>query len=260
MIAFDQSFHGDTQGSLSVTGRKVYRDPFRPLLPDITFLPFNDLHALDQIDDRTACVITEPVQGEGGVRVPDRAWMKKLRRRCDETGALLIFDEIQTGFGRTGTLFAFEQFDVVPDILTLAKAMGGGMPIGAFVSSRDILSAFRNNPPLSHVTTFGGHPVSCAAGHAALNVLMEENLPDRALEIGQHIRRRIVHTLIREVRVLGSMLGMELMSRKVSERVAGRCLEAGVLLGWTLLGGAAGLWLGMALAILLEARARARTA
>ncbi len=234
MVAFERSYHGDTHGALSVTGRRVYRDPFRPLLPGVTFLPFDDVAALDAIDAETACVITEPIQGEGGIRVPSDAWMRRLRDRCTETGALLIFDEIQTGFGRTGTCFAFEGFGVVPDVLTLAKAMGGGMPLGAFIASPAIFDAFRRDPPLSHVTTFGGHPVSCAAAHAALTALLEEGLPARAAEVGERVRMRLAHPLIREVRGRGAMLGMDLRDPVVTEGVVHRCLERGVLLGWTL--------------------------
>lgn len=234
MIAFDRSYHGDTHGSLSVTGRRVYQDPFRPLLPEVDFLPFDDVGALDAIGDDTACVITEPIQGEGGLHVPSEAWMRRLRERCTETGALLVFDEVQTGFGRTGTLFAFEQFGVVPDVLSLAKALGGGMPLGAFISSPDVFSALRRDPPLSHVTTFGGHPVSCAAARAALQVLLEDDLPARAREIEGHIRKRLVHPLIRELRGRGAMLGVELVDRAVTERVVRQCLDEGVLVGWTL--------------------------
>lgn len=234
MVAFERSYHGDTHGSLSVTGRRVYQDPFRPLLPDVTFLPFNQIDALDAIDATTACVITEPIQGEGGIRVPDDAWMQALRKRCTDTGALLIFDEIQTGFGRTGSLFAFEGFGVTPDILTLAKAMAGGMPLGAFVSSPHIMQAFRNDPPLSHVTTFGGHPVSCAAAEANLKVLLNQNLAERAHKIGQHIRNKLVHRQIKEVRGRGAMLGMDLVNAEVTEAMVAYCLNKGVLLGWTL--------------------------
>ena len=187
-MSFENSYHGDSHGSLSVTGRQVYREPFLPLLPDVDFLPFNDINALSAIDETVACVITEPIQGEGGIIVPSVAWHQALRKRCSEVGALLIFDEIQTGFGRTGSMFACEQFGVVPDIITLAKAMGGGMPLGAFVSSHAIMASLRNNPPLSHVTTFGGHPVSCAAALATLEVLTNENLPARALQIEAQIR------------------------------------------------------------------------
>lgn len=234
LVAFERSYHGDTHGALSVTGRAVYRDPFRPLLPEVTFLPFNDRAALEAIDDRTACAITEPIQGEGGVRVPDEGWMRHLRDRCTETGALLLFDEVQTGFGRTGTLFAFEGFGVVPDVLTLAKALGGGMPLGAIIASPAIFQAFRHHPPLNHVTTFGGHPVSCAAGHAALQVLLGENLPARAGVLGARIRQRLIHPHIRDVRGRGALLGMELSSPARTARTVARCLEHGVLLGWTL--------------------------
>ncbi len=234
MIAFDRSYHGDTHGSLSVTGRAVYRDPFEPLLPDVEFLPFNEVAALNAIDDQVACVITEPIQGEGGVRVPDAVWLKELRTRCTEAGALLIFDEIQTGFGRTGTLFAFEGFGVVPDVITLAKAMGGGMPLGAFVSSREIMDSFRRDPPLSHVTTFGGHPVCCAAAKAALEVLIDERLPERATAIGERVRARLRHPLIREIRGKGAMLGLLLQGREMTARAVSTCLARGVLLGWTL--------------------------
>ena len=234
LVAFEHSYHGDTHGSLSVTGRSVYQDPFRPLLPNVEFLPFNEVDALDAIDDDTAAVITEPIQGEGGIHVPSDDWMQALRQRCTDAGALLIFDEIQTGFGRTGDLFAFEGFGVVPDIMSVAKAMGGGMPLGAFISSPEILGVLRRDPPLSHVTTFGGHPVSCAAAFATLQVLLEENLPERAQTIGQRVRERLDHPLIREVRGRGAMLGMELVDRDVTQQVVERCMGRGVLLGWTL--------------------------
>lgn len=234
LVAFERSYHGDTHGSLSVTGRGIYRAPYEPLLPDVQFLPFDDLDALEAIDASVACVIAEPIQGEGGVNVPTLAWMQALRQRCTDVGALLIFDEIQTGFGRTGSLFAFERFGVVPDIVTLAKAMGGGMPLGAFISSQEIFGVFRDNPPLSHVTTFGGHPVSCAAGFEALRVLLDEGLVERANEIGAVIRKRLQHPLIREVRGMGALLGMEMVDRGVTERTVNACIERGVLLGWTL--------------------------
>ena len=234
LIAFENSYHGDTHGSLSVTGRSVYRQPFEPLLPNVEFLPFNDPDALATIDDQTACVITEPIQGEGGVRVPDREWLKALRKQCDQTGSLLIFDEVQTGFGRTGSLFAFQHFDVIPDILTLAKAMGGGMPLGAFVSRAEIMDVFRRDPPLSHVTTFGGHPVSCAAADAALNVIQDENLVERALQIEEKLRNRLDHPAVAEIRGMGCLLGMELNEAASTRAVVSRCLENGVLLGWTL--------------------------
>jgi len=234
MMSFENSYHGDSHGSLSVTGRQVYREPFLPLLPNVGFLPFNDVPALMEIDETVACVITEPIQGEGGIIVPSREWHQALRNRCTEVGALLIFDEIQTGFGRTGSMFACEQFGVVPDIITLAKAMGGGMPLGAFVSSRATMSALRDNPPLSHVTTFGGHPVSCAAALATLEVLNSEQLPARAKQIEKQIRETLVHPSIKEIRGMGAMLGMELQNAELTALVTEKCLKNGVLLGWTL--------------------------
>lgn len=234
MIGFRNSYHGDTHGSLSVTGRDVYRDPFLPLLPDVDFLPFDDMDALAAIDETVACVITEPIQGEGGIIVPSDAWHHALRKRCTEVGALLIFDEIQAGFGRTGSLFAFEQFGVQPDIISLAKAMAGGMPLGAFVASRELMATFRNDPPLSHVTTFGGHPVSCAAARATLRLLLNEHLPERAKWIETVVRERLQHPAIVEIRGRGAMLGMLLDDADRTARVVERCLKDGVLLGWTL--------------------------
>ncbi len=234
LIAFSDSFHGDTHGSLSVTGRAVYREPFQPLLPNVEFLPFDDEAALHAIDDEAACVIAEPIQGEGGMRVPAESWLRKLRDRCTEAGALLIFDEIQTGFARTGSLFAFEGAGVVPDILTLAKAMAGGMPLGAFVASPEIMDALRRDPPLSHVTTFGGHPVSCAAALATLRVILEDDLAASARTIEDRARQRLRHPLIRDLRGRGAMLGMELPDATLTVKVVRRCLDAGLLLGWTL--------------------------
>ena len=234
MLAFRGSYHGDTHGALSVTGRDLYRDPFRPLLPNVELLPFDDLPALQAIDERAACVITEPIQGEGGVRVPTTTWMQALRARCTETGALLIFDEVQTGFGRTGSLFAFEGFGVIPDVLTVAKAFGGGMPLGAFISSDTRLKALRSAPPYSHVTTFGGHPVCCAAALAALRVLLEQNLPARARTIERRVRSGLQHPRIESLRGRGALLGMQLPDADVTARVVHHCLHEGVLLGWTL--------------------------
>ncbi len=234
MVAFEQSFHGDTHGSLSVTGRHVYQDPFRPLLPGVTFLPFGDFEALEHIEDAVACVIAEPIQGEGGMRLPPPGWFRALRARCTAVGALLVLDEIQTGFGRTGRLFAFEHERIVPDILTLAKAMGGGMPLGAFVANTEVMQSLRRDPPLSHVTTFGGHPVSCAAASATLQVLQDEGLVERALWIEERARAKLRHMLITDLRGRGAMLGMDLMSTRVAKQVVEQCLQRRVLLGWTL--------------------------
>ena len=234
MVAFEQSFHGDTHGSLSVTGRRIYQDPFRPLLPGVTFLPFGDFEVLEHIEDTVACVIAEPIQGEGGMRLPSHGWFRALRARCTAVGALLVLDEIQTGFGRTGRLFAFEHEGIVPDILTLAKAMGGGMPLGAFVANTEVMRSLRRDPPLSHVTTFGGHPVSCAAASATLQVLQDEGLVERAQWVEERVRTKLRHTLISELRGRGAMLGMDLINTRVAKQVVEECLQRGVLLGWTL--------------------------
>ncbi|MEX0593853.1 MAG: aspartate aminotransferase family protein [Balneolaceae bacterium] len=234
LVSFNHSYHGDTHGSLSVTGRAIYRDPYKPLLPNVTFLDFNSLEDLSRIDETTAAVILEPIQGEGGVIPADSSWLRAVRERCDRTGACLIFDEIQTGYGRTGTLFAFEGYGVIPDILTMAKALGGGMPIGAFAASSDRFRHFRQDPPLSHVTTFGGHPVSAAAADAALKALLEGNWMVRARDIEDLIRKRLQGEGIREVRGRGAMLGLELESADLTERVVQHGFENGLLLGWTL--------------------------
>ncbi|WDT74095.1 MAG: aspartate aminotransferase family protein [Candidatus Manganitrophus sp.] len=239
LISFEGSFHGDSHGACSVTGREIYRKPFEPLLPGVAFLPFNDLDALKQIDDSVAAVITEPIQGEGGMRIPDDRFLPALRARCTEVGALLIFDEVQTGFGRTGKLFAMEHSETVPDILTVAKSMGGGMPLGAFISSPEIMKSLSVDPPLSHVTTFGGHPVCCAAGLASLNFIIENDLPGRADRMGEKLRsalRKLGQEIetIRAVRGKGLMIGLELSNQKETARFVQRCLKAGLILGWTL--------------------------
>jgi len=233
-VAFKNSYHGDTHGSLSVTGRDVYRDPYLPLLPDVTFLDFNDDSQLDQIDESTAAVIIEPIQGEGGIIPAKPDWLKAVRKRCDETGAVLIFDEIQTGFFRTGKLFAFELYGVVPDILCLAKAMGGGMPMGAFVSSSERFEAFKHDPPLNHVTTFGGHPVSCAAAHANLQTLLDGDFEQKAFRIAEMACHMLRGDGITEVRGRGAMLGLQLRDAELTQNVVEYCFDKGIILGWTL--------------------------
>jgi acetylornithine/N-succinyldiaminopimelate aminotransferase len=233
-VAFKNSYHGDTHGSLSVTGRDVYRDPYKPLLPDVHFLDFNNREQLDMIDEKTAAVILEPVQGEGGVIPAETEWLEAIRKRCNETGALLIFDEIQTGFYRTGSLFAFQYYDVVPDILTLAKAMGGGMPMGAFVSSTEIFEEFKHNPPLNHVTTFGGHPLCCAAAHANLETLLKGDFSVKAAAIEEAARDILQGNGITEVRGRGGMLGLQLRDSDLTQKAVQRCFAKGIILGWTL--------------------------
>lgn len=234
LISFRNSYHGDTQGSLSVTGRDLYRDPYLPLLPDVHFLDFNDSSQISLIDASAAAVILEPIQGEGGIIPANKQWLQDIRSRCDETGTLLIFDEIQTGFFRTGQLFAFEHYGVVPDILCMAKAMGGGMPMGAIASSPKILKTFMHDPPLNHVTTFGGHPVSCAAAHINLKILLEGNFGSKAARIEKIAREMLTGEGIVEVRGRGAMLGLQLESRQLTQKVVEQCLDQGIILGWTL--------------------------
>lgn len=234
LVAFRNGYHGDTHGSLSVTGRDVYRDPYKPLLPDVHFLDFNDADRLSVIDEDTAAVIMELIQGEGGIVPADKSWLRKVRKRCDDVGALLIFDEVQTGFMRTGSLFAFQHYQVVPDILCMAKAMGGGMPMGAFVSSDEVFKAFMYDPPLNHVTTFGGHPVCCAAAHANLEELLKGNFRERAEAIERKLKEGLRAPGIVEVRGKGAMLGMELEDRELTQCVVEACFDKGIILGWTL--------------------------
>ena len=234
LVAFKNSYHGDTHGSLSVTGRDIYRDPYLPLLPNVHFGDFNSLEALELIDDKTAAVIMEPIQGEGGIIPAKKEWIATVREKCNEVGALLIFDEIQSGFGRTGNLFAFQHYDVIPDILCIAKAMGGGMPIGGVISSKEIFQTFKYNPPLNHVTTFGGHPVSCAAAHANLKEVLDGDYLERAQRIEIRVKEKLNGKGIVEVRGIGAMLGLELASKELTEKVVTKCFEKGILLGWTL--------------------------
>ncbi len=234
-LAFRNGYHGDTQGSLSVTGRDVYRRPYEPLLPEVDFHDFNSETVLESITPEVAAVILEPIQGEGGIIPADPEWLKEIRKRCTKTGSLLIFDEIQSGFGRTGKLFAFEHYGVIPDILTMAKAMGGGMPLGGLASSTDIFKAFMFDPPLNHVTTFGGHPVSCAAADTALRVLLRDGLMERA-EVIEQTTRKILHGRgIELLRGKGAMLGLQLSNVETTRKAVFYCLEEhGILLGWTL--------------------------
>ncbi len=173
IICFNKSYHGSTQGALSVMGNEYFRNAFRPLLPDIYHYDYGSKEAIDAIDEATACIILETVQAESGVTKPSKKWMQAIRNKCNETGSLMILDEVQAGFGRTGSLWAFQQFDLIPDILLLGKALGGGMPLGAFIADRKLMNLLTFDPVLGHITTFGGHPVSCAAGKAALEVLLE---------------------------------------------------------------------------------------
>ena len=235
IIAFNNAYHGSTHGSLSIIGDIRYRKPFGPLLPNVEHLDFNSSENLKAITSETACVIVEPVQGEAGVIVGTPEFIHALRKRCTETGALLIFDEIQTGLGRTGSMFAFKLYDIVPDILLLAKALGGGMPIGAFISSREIMQTLTFNPVLGHITTFGGHPVSCAAALANIEVIHDENL----IEGVEDKRKLFVQLLsqskaISEIRSSGLMIALQLDSFAHVKKVIDQCVERGVIIDWFL--------------------------
>lgn len=233
-VSFKNSYHGSTQGALSVMGDESFKQSFRPLLPDVLQLMYGDENELEKISCRTAAVICEPVQAESGVTVPQPSFIQKLRQRCDETGALLIIDEAQTAFGRTGKMFAFEHYNTVPDVLLLAKALGGGMPLGAFIASHERMNALASNPVLGHITTFGGHPVSCAAGHAALNVLMGEKLMGTVEEKGLLFEKLLRHSRIKDVRRKGLMIALEFESFDFNKRVIDACLGRGLFTDWFL--------------------------
>jgi acetylornithine/succinyldiaminopimelate/putrescine aminotransferase len=228
------AYHGATQGALSLAGAEFFKRNFRPLLPGVTSIHHGSLPDLEKITDKTAAVIIEVVGGEAGVRIPGDDYFPALRRKCTETGALLILDEIQTGYGRTGTFWAFEQVGIYPDILLNAKGMGGGMPIGAFMASQQIMSVFKHNPILGHITTFGGHPVSCAASLAALEVTINESLPSTAIEKGALFKSLLIHPAIKEVRGKGLMLAAEMESFDKLKHTIDRCIERGVVTDWFL--------------------------
>ena len=234
-IACKNAYHGSTQGSISLMSDPTWTAPFRPLLPNIQHIDFNCDYCLNKIDDDTAAVIVETVQGEWGVRKPVPKFLKDLRKRCTEVGALLIFDEIQAGMGRTGSLFAFEQYDVVPDVLLLAKGLGGGMPIGAFISDEKIMQSFSVDPILGHITTFGGHPVSCAAALATLKELTESNLINDVQSKADLIVSLLKdHPLVLDIRNAGLMMAVELDSFERVQKVIDYCLKNGVVVDWFL--------------------------
>jgi acetylornithine/N-succinyldiaminopimelate aminotransferase len=234
MVAFNDSYHGSTQGALSVMGSEYWRNAYRPLIPGIKHVHHNEFTSLDAIDEHTACVIAEPIQAERGVMSPSIAWMKALRQRCTETGALLVLDEIQTGFGRTGTMFAFEQFDVVPDILLLGKALGGGMPLGAFVASKQMMDSFTLNPVLGHITTFGGHPVCCAAGLAALELLADEKLISQVKKNELLFTELLHHPMIKDFRSAGLLMAIDFGTWDLNKKIIDRCIAKGVFTDWFL--------------------------
>ncbi len=234
IIAFNNSYHGSTQGALSVMGDEYWRNAFRPLLPDVLHQEYNSFESLESITELTACVIAETVQAEAGVKPPSKEWMLALRKKCTETGTLLMLDEIQTGFGRTGKLWGFEHFDISPDILLLGKALGGGMPLGAFIADKAMMDSFTKNPVLGHITTFGGHPICCAAGMSAMKAILEEGMIKSVKEKAELFSSLLIHPNIKAVHSFGLWLAVEFDSFETNKRVIDKCIEEGVLTDWFL--------------------------
>jgi acetylornithine/succinyldiaminopimelate/putrescine aminotransferase len=234
LVSCFNAYHGSTHGALSVIGSEKMKRPFRPLLPGIRYIRFNEEKDLNVITDKTAAVIIEPVQGEAGVRIASEDFLLALRKRCSETGALLIFDEIQTGFGRTGKFWSFEHYNAEPDIIVTAKGMGGGMPIGAFISSKKIMSSLTNSPALGHITTFGGHPVSCAASLATLETINKKEFLKEVERKGDLFRKLLSHPEIKEVRGKGLFLALQLSSAEKVKEVTEKALAEKLLIDWFL--------------------------
>lgn len=234
IISCINAYHGSSQGALSVCGNETFKQRYRPLLPGVRHIRFGIEEDLLHISQKTAAIIIETVQGEAGIRVADSTYFRALRKRCDETGTLLILDEIQAGFGRTGKFWAFEHYNIVPDIIVSAKAMGGGMPIGAFISSSEIMGVLKNNPILGHITTFGGHPVSSAASLAAMEVLRDEALIDTVEAKASLFRARLKHPAIKTIRNKGLMMAVAFDSFEILKAVIDQAIEMGVITDWFL--------------------------
>lgn len=234
IISFVNAYHGSTMGALSIMGGTKYKNGYYPLIPDTRQLNFNCPEELENITPKTACVIVEPIQAEAGVVLPANSFLQKTRDRCNETGTLLVFDEIQTGFGRTGELFSFQKYKVKPDIIVLAKSLGGGMPLGAFVSSDTIMKCLSNNPALGHITTFGGHPVSCAAGFTTLNIIQKNSLHKATLKKEQIFRKNLIHPAIKEIRGTGLLMAIDLGTPEMMHRTVKMALKNGLITDWFL--------------------------
>ncbi len=234
LISFENSYHGSTAGALSIMGSEYFKSAFRPLVPGSRIIRYNWFEDISKITNETAAVIIEPVQGEAGAIIPVEGYLKAISDRCKETGTLLIFDEIQTGMGRTGTLFAFEQSGVIPDILLLAKGFGGGLPLGAFISSKEIMASLTLDPVLGHITTFGGHPLSCAAAKANLDVIVNDKLWERGLSSEKFIRAKLKHPKIVSLKGKALLLAMELSSEEECRTIIRSCLDKGLLTDWFL--------------------------
>ena len=234
IISCNEGYHGNTLGALSVMGDEYWRNAFRPLLPGVWHYDYNSDELIEAVNEHTACVIVETIQGEAGVIAPDPDWIKRLRKKCTDTCTLLIFDEIQFGFGRSGKLWGFEYYDVVPDIVLLGKALGGGMPMGAFISSHKMMERLTNNPVLGHITTFGGHPLCCAAGMAAMNVLLDERLVEGVAGKEKLFLSLLCHPSIKAVRSKGLLMAVELDTAVHVTQTLRRCIEKGLFSDWFL--------------------------
>ncbi len=234
IIAFKKAYHGSTLGALALGSEEWMKSAFRPLPPGVEHLPFNDASAFESIDVETACVVVEPVQGEAGVRLPDKHFLASLRKRCDEVGALLIFDEIQTGMGRTGKIFCFEHYNVTPDILCLGKALGAGMPLGAFIADPKLMGVLTNRPVLGHITTFGGHPVSCAAALAGIEILQEQDLVSQVPSKETLFRQLLDAASTKDIRSKGLMMAIDFGDAGLVQRILHTALEKGLLADWFL--------------------------
>lgn len=234
IVACRNAYHGSTLGSESLRSDDAFTRSFAPGIPGVFHIDFNDASQLDQINSDTACIILEPVQAEGGVIPPANDYLKKVKRRCEEVGALMVLDEIQTGFGRTGYLFAHKKYDVVPDILLIAKSMGGGMPVSAFVAPKDTMMSLAKKPMLGHITTFGGHPVCVAAAHATLNTILTEKIHEDVLRKEALMHERLKHPIIKEIRSSGLMMAVELTKRKYLKHVVNHTIENGALIDYFL--------------------------
>ena len=232
IVAFKNAYHGSTQGALSIMGDEYWRNAYRPLLPGIVHADYNNYNILKEIDNNTACIIMEVVQAEAGIIPADKEWLQAIRDKCTETGTLLVFDEIQSGFGRTGSLWAFEQYNIVPDILLLGKALGGGMPLGAFIASNELMITLTDNPVLGHITTFGGHPVSCTAGKAALEVLLNDPFIETVNHKEKILVDNINHPAIKAIRHCGLWMAIEFESFEINQSVVHECIQRGLITDW----------------------------
>ncbi len=230
VIAFNRAYHGGTHGALSILGDESFKRAFRPLLPGIRLLDYNAAEQLEAITTKTACVVVEPVQAEAGIIFPKNNFLQKLRERCSRTGTMLIFDEVQTAMGRIGKLFGFQRFNVVPDILVMAKALGGGMPLGAFISSKNNMKNLQDNPVLGHITTFGGHPVSCAASFAAIHVLLNSNIMEESKEKGNLFKQLLKHPKINTIRGDGLFMAIEMKHETDIQQLMVHALDKGIIL------------------------------